>query len=138
MPTRLQTILNHSDPYSVSRITQEAAAMSDAATKEQVEAPVTEVPAAQEVAAPAAEDVKTDDTATAAAAAPSTVQTVETAKETQNGDAKSEKADGQQQRIQAKNNRKYDPASQPVTDDPVMIRNQVCFFSSPWLRSVCV
>ncbi|KAK0641616.1 hypothetical protein B0T16DRAFT_393870 [Cercophora newfieldiana] len=115
--------------------------MSDAATKEQVEAaaPVAEVPAAQEASAPAAEDVKVEETPAATAAeAPAAVEAAEekpaavtesseAPQETQNGEVNVEKTNGHNQRAH-KNNRKYDPSSQPVTDDPALIRNQVEFY----------
>jgi hypothetical protein len=115
--------------------------MSDAATKEQVEAPAAEVAAAQEVLVPAAADAKMEETpaVTEAAAVVETSEekpavaavTEEAPKEAQNGDAEPAKANGQHQRTQAKNNRKFDPDSLPVTDDPVAIRTQVRFHSSP-------
>jgi len=124
--------------------------MSDAATKEQVEAaaPIAEVPAPQETSVPATGDIKMEDTPAAAVEAPVIVKSEETLaaltgsaeapQEAQNGDVKPEKTDEQLPRTEVKKNRKFDPSTLPETDDPALIRNQVCSFSNILLSIICL
>lgn len=109
--------------------------MSDAAVKDQTQAaPATgasETQAAQE--SPSAAETteqngeKTEATSQAQNGAD---EETDAAPEGQNGaDHKAGgmlKTTGQIDRQNFKKNRKYDPNTQPVTDDPVKIRNQVC------------
>lgn len=100
--------------------------MSDAATKEQTEAaaPAPEVQPAQEAAPAAATADEGDKKADAAGQAqngnqkhaPNILQT--TAKPSKD----------------IKKNRKFDPTTQPITDDPVKIRAQVCSAAGPPMR----
>lgn len=90
--------------------------MSDAAIKDQPEVAVaaTEAPSAQEATPAAAATEQTDE------------KMADAPVEAQNDTEKSaETTEAQVDRKEFKKNRKYDPSTQPVTDDPVKIRNQV-------------
>ena len=113
--------------------------MSDATMKDQPEvaAPAAEVQPVEETAsaaAPVEESTSAagpaEENAPAAAASEETDNKATDASEAQNGEEK--KAAGVQKTGDRPNprdfkkNRKYDPSTQPVTDDPVKIRGQVC------------
>ncbi|KAK4134327.1 hypothetical protein BT67DRAFT_403418 [Trichocladium antarcticum] len=98
--------------------------MSDAAIKDQ-----------PEVAVAAAEAQTTQETAPAAATTEQSVaKMTEAAPQAENGADKTTETTAEQKaqadRKDFKKNRKYDPSTQPVTDDPVKIRNQVEFYFS--------
>lgn len=93
--------------------------MSDAAIKDQ-----------PEVAVAAAEAQTTQETAPAVATTEqSDAKVTEAAPPAENGADKTTETTAEQKaqvdRKDFKKNRKYDPSTQPVTDDPVKIRNQV-------------
>ncbi|KAL2131646.1 hypothetical protein VTI74DRAFT_4773 [Chaetomium olivicolor] len=97
--------------------------MSDVAMKEQPE--VAAAPAEAQPAQEAVPAVATNDEAD---------KKTDAAAETQNGDDKKAatilKTTAQADTKDFKKNRKYDPSTQPVTDDPVKIRAQVEFYFS--------
>ncbi|AEO55308.1 hypothetical protein MYCTH_2299001 [Thermothelomyces thermophilus ATCC 42464] len=97
--------------------------MSDAAIKEQTEA-----------AAPAAEAQPVQETAPAAATADEGDKKTDAAGQTQNGAQKQAanilQTTAKPNHKDLKKNRKFDPTTQPITDDPVKIRAQVEFYFS--------
>ncbi len=101
--------------------------MSDATVQEQVAAPA---PVAEETA-PAVEAEKTD--VTAAAENTAEKKPEETSDAQTNSEEKvEEKQNGEATNgAEFKTNRKYDPSTLPVTDDPVKIRSQVCCSPHP-------
>lgn len=80
-------------------------------------------------AAPAVENVQTEvQTETVEAPVAEAAPAAEEAPKTEDASKEEEKkpeATKSIDRADYKNNRKYDPSTQPVTDDPVKIRNQV-------------
>ncbi|KAK0620361.1 hypothetical protein B0T14DRAFT_521225 [Immersiella caudata] len=101
--------------------------MSDTVSKEQAEtaAPATavvEAVAPEESSAPAAKAEAVVEKSEEQS--PAFAESNETAQEAQNGESKPLKTS----RGPVTNNSKFDPSSQPVTDDPVKIRNQVEFY----------
>jgi lupus La protein len=101
--------------------------MNDAVPKEQAEAatpaaPVVEAAIPEESSAPAPEAGAVVESSEEQPAA--VTESNETEQEAQNGESKPQKTP----RGPITNNRKFDPASQPVTDDPIKIRNQVEFY----------
>ncbi|KAK3502707.1 hypothetical protein B0T13DRAFT_534337 [Neurospora crassa] len=85
-------------------------------------------------AAPAVETVQTEvQTETVEAPVAEAAPAAEEAPKTEDASKEEEKkpeATKSIDRADYKNNRKYDPSTQPVTDDPVKIRNQVEFYFS--------
>lgn len=119
---------------TAAETSEENAVMADATTEAQNGA-ADEAQPAQETAPAAETSEQNTEEADAASQAKNGAadEKTDAAAEAQNGAEKKAsdmlKTKGQIDRQDFKKNRKYDPSTQPVTDDPVKIRNQVCAFT---------
>lgn len=87
-----------------------------------------------EVAAAAPEVQAVEETTPAVAATEESDKKMDVEEEAQNGEKTADnivKTTAQADHKDFKKNRKYDPSTQPVSDDPVKIRGQVCHPPGP-------